>query len=40
MSSKTVQITNNANAIITSNFLQLPNDSPAKKHLVPNDNSA
>jgi hypothetical protein len=37
--SKTIQLTNNSPAIITSSFLQLPNDSPAKQRYVPNDDS-
>jgi hypothetical protein len=38
--SKTIQLTNNGPAIATSTLLQLPNDSLAKLHPVPNDNSA
>ncbi len=37
---KQLPVLNNGPAIITSSFLQLPNDSPANQHPVPNDNSA
>jgi hypothetical protein len=38
--SKTNQLINNGPVITTSSFLQLPNDSPAKQHLVPHDGPA
>jgi hypothetical protein len=37
---KQLPVLNNGPAIISSSFLQLPNDSPAKQHPVPNDDSA